>query len=108
MKDEKIGEGGAGEKYGHVPGHQYDDVDVTIYLLGAGGYRVDVAHTAGSAQGYDEEHERTEVSGWGDDIAAAVAEAKDNAIAAGIEQEHLIPALCKARREAEEKSTAAP
>jgi hypothetical protein len=91
----------AGDEYGHVPGHQYHDVDVVISTRG-GKYRCHVVESWGSAQGYDEEHGRREVVGRGDSIRAAVSEARAGADRAGIDAGLASQALLVAADGAEE------
>ena len=97
----KIASACEGKIYGHVPGHQYHDVYVTIFRR-AGGYRCCVAETWGSCQGYDEEHGRREVSGRGESIHGAVEDARRLAENAGIDEEYLTTALSSAEDEAED------
>ena len=85
----------AGVAYGHVPGHQYHDVDVVISERD-GKFRCHVVESWGSAQGYDEEHGRREAIGRGDSISQAVEDARSRAKDAGIECEYLEQALSKA------------
>ena len=86
----------AGTEYGHVPGHQYHDVDVCVSRTPQGGYRVHVVESWGSAQGYDEEHGRREAIGRGDSVEDAAENATDRASRAGIETEYLTQAMSKA------------
>lgn len=94
----------AGTAYGHVPGHQYSDVDVVVSERN-GKYRCHVVQSWGSAQGYDEEHGRREAIGRGDSIRAACDDARQRAHAAGITCEYLEQALSKAEDAAEEATT---
>jgi hypothetical protein len=91
----------AGAAYGHVPGHQYHDVDVVVSERGEK-YRCHVVESWGSAQGYDEEHGRREVIGRGETIHAACRDAESRAKAAGIVSEYFAQALSKAEDAAEE------
>lgn len=91
----------AGKEYGHVPGHQYHDVDVVVSERN-GKYRCHVCEVWGSAQGYDEEHGRREAIGRGDTIREAVMDARSRANDAGIETEYLEQALSNAEDVAEE------
>lgn len=91
----------AGKPYGHVPGHQYHDVDVVVSRKGDK-FRCHVVESWGSAQGYDEEHGRREVIGRGDSIGECVADARDRAGSAGIVCEYLETALSLAEDAAEE------
>lgn len=90
-----------GVAYGHVPGHQYHDVDVVISRKGDN-FRCHVCESWGSAQGYDEEHGRREAIGRGASIRSAVNDARVRAGAAGITCEYLEQALSKAEDAAEE------
>lgn len=93
----------AGAEYGHVPGHQYHDVDVVVSERN-GTYRVHVCESWGSAQGYDEEHGRCEAIGRGDTIRQACDEARRRAKDAGIVCEYLEQAISKAEDAAEEEA----
>jgi hypothetical protein len=87
-----IAEGCSGRQYGHVPGHQYHDVEVGVGSKGSQ-YRAVVLETWGSAQGYDEEHGRRKVAARGTDPRDCLAECVARAHAAGIEGEYLPQAL---------------
>lgn len=89
-----------GTEYGHVPGHNYHDVEVTITEK-AGRWSVRVLETWGSAQGYDEEHGRHEVVGRGDTLAEAERDARELAMAAEIHPEYFVQALSQAAAEAD-------
>ena len=91
-----------GRAYGHVPGHQYHDVDVVVSTR-SDKFRVHVCESWGSAQGYDEEHGRREAIGRGDSIRDAIDNARDRAASAGIETEYLEQSLSKAEDAAEEQ-----
>lgn len=91
----------AGLAYGHVPGHQYHDVDVVVSSRGEK-YRCHVCESWGSAQGYDEEHGRREVIGRGDSIRSAVGDARSRARDAGIVCEYMEQAMSLAEDTAEE------
>lgn len=97
----KIAESCVGKPYGHVPGHQYHDVE-TLISAKSGRYRVHVVESWGSAQGYDEEHGRREVIGRGDCLRDAIDDAGDAAKTAGMDESYLIQSLHKAMDEAEE------
>lgn len=99
--------GSAGKAYGHVPGHQYHDVDVTVRQSRNGRWAVDVIETWGSAQGYDEEHGRKTVVGRGDSIAEAVRDARDRALSVDIEREYMEAAIAEAEEAAIESSAVA-
>lgn len=92
----------AGTPYGHVPGHRYSDVDVTISRARNGSIRVHVVESWGSAQGYDEEHGRREVVGRGPDISSACRDAESRAAKVGVDAGHLATAMSRAEDEAEE------
>ena len=96
-----------GTEYGHVPGHQYHDVDVTIVRTRKGKWTVEIFETWGSAQGYDEEHGRKKVIGRGDDLNDAVSDARTKAHEADIEREYMTQALSCAEAEAAEEAEAA-
>ena len=103
-----------GEKYGHVPGHNYHDVDVVISQSRDGKFRCHIVESWGSAQGnYDQEHGRIEATGRGETIEAAANEAKEAHIAiaghlieleAGMETSYLAQAVAKAIDEATEEA----
>jgi hypothetical protein len=100
----KLSSVSVGNEYGHVPGHQYHDVDTVISRKGDK-YRVHVVESWGSCQGYDEEHGRNEVVARGSSISAAVAEAGRRGALAGIVDkgaQYMVQSLGKAEDEAEE------
>lgn len=90
-----------GKEYGHLPGHQYHDVDVVVSERGEK-FRCHVVESWGSAQGYDEEHGRKEAIGRGDTIREACRDALDIARDAGIDCGFLASAVSKAEDLAEE------
>ena len=93
-----------GTPYGHVPGHQYSDVDVVIsHRPGKECFRCHVVQSWGSAQGYDEEHGRHEVIGRGLTVASACSDALQAGQTAGINEQRLIEAITQARDQVEEK-----
>lgn len=92
---EIVAESTVGKEYGHVPGHQYHDVQVGIGKRGAT-YRVVICEVWGSAQGSDEEHGRKKVVARGDDWRTALAEASSRASQAGIEVGYMTQALSEA------------
>jgi len=99
---EELANESAGKAYGHVPSHQYHDVDVVVSRRGDR-YRVHVCESWGSDQGtYDEEHGRREVIGRGSSIVVACHNARERAEAAGIGREYLLQALSQAEDAAEE------
>lgn len=73
--------GDAGAPYGHVPGHQYHDVDVVLRQSRGGGWQMTAKETWGSAQGYDEEHGRHQATGYGDTPVEAARDLRGNAAA---------------------------
>ena len=100
---EELASVSVGKEYGHVPGHQYHDVDVVISRMGDR-YRVHVVESWGSAQGHDEEHGRVEVVARGDSLQEAIREARQRASEAGIVEEgaaYLTRALSAAEDEIE-------
>lgn len=97
----------AGNEYGHVPGHQYHDVDVVISRRGDK-YRCHVVESWGSCQGYDEEHGRREAIGRGESIRECVVDARGRAADAGIVCEYREQALSLAEDAATEAETDAP
>ncbi len=80
---EELSTASEGKAYGHVPGHNYRDVDVVVSKRGDK-YRVHVCESWGSAQGYDEEHGRREAIGRGGSVEEAVSDARRRAGDAGI------------------------
>ena len=72
-----------GTPYGHVPGHNYRDVEITITQT-RGRWTVRALESWGSAQGYDEEHGRKEVIGRGDTLAEAERDCRELAMSAQI------------------------
>ena len=107
----ELGSGSAGSEYGHVPGHQYHDVDVVISCIAyadvnadtSQGTRCHVCESWGSAQGCDEENGRREVVSHGSTISEVVLDARQRAVRRGIEglaSEYLEEALSKAEDEA--------
>lgn len=98
----KLADERAGREYGHVPGHEYLDVDVVISVYRQK-FRCHVVESWGSAQGYDEEHGRREVIGRGESLREVVANATQRAADAGIGIGSLTQALSKAEDTAEER-----
>lgn len=94
-----IAESCKGTPYGHVPGHQYHDVEVTIGQRGEK-YRVEVLETWGSAQGFDQEHGRNKVVAIDGDLDSAVRIANSRAQTAGIREDYMIQALSSAHSDA--------
>ena len=94
----------AGKPYGHVPGHYYHDVDVSIQRKANGRWFVAVLETWGNCQGHDEEHGRCHICGRGNSLDDAQAQAERLAQTAGINQEYLAQALSQAACEAEEQA----
>ncbi len=103
----ELGTASIGAPYNYVPRHQYSDVDVCISRAKNGTYRCHVVASWGSAQGYDEDHGRTEIIGRGDTIREACAEARDRAMDTDMNKNYLAQALSKAEDEAEEAVSAA-
>lgn len=99
--------GRAGKAYGHVPGHQYHDVDVTIRRTRNGNWTVEILETWGSAQGYDEEHGRKRVIGRDDSLAGAVRDARQRAKSAGIGPDYIEEAISAAEDEAAQEAETA-
>jgi hypothetical protein len=99
--------GSAGKAYGHVPGHQYHDVDVTIRRTRNGCWTVEILETWGSAQGYDEEHGRKKVIGRDDSLESAVRDARQRATSADIDPDYTDEAVSEAESEAAEEIEAA-
>jgi len=98
----KLADASKGTEYGHVPGRQYHDVDVTISTRDDK-FRVEVLETWGSAQGYDEEHGRNRIVAIDDDMDTAVRIANARAKAAGIREDYMIQALSSAHADAVDK-----
>lgn len=93
-----------GIPYGHVPGHQYHDVDVVVSQSRDGKFRCHIVESWGSAQGYDQEHGRIEATGRGETIKAAVIEAKEISVEAGMDTSYLAQAVAKAIDQATEEA----
>jgi hypothetical protein len=96
-----------GREYGHVPGHQYHDVNaiLTRRFGPDDKFRCQIVEVWGSAQGFDEEHGRREVVGRGDSIREAIESASLRATAAGIAgeaAEYLVQVLSRVEDDAEE------
>jgi hypothetical protein len=104
----KLADACAGVPYGHVPGHQYHDVDVVISRSRSGRFRCHAVESWGSAQGCRsyQEHGRIEVIGRGDDIREACEDAMDRGQQAGMHVSYLTSALAAAEDEAEEAEEA--
>lgn len=99
-----IGEGCAGKAYGHVPGHQFHDVEVAVALRASDGrFRAAARETLGCSQGRgrDQTNECRDVVGFGDTLAEALAQVQDRASSAGFNTEYLVRAVCRAQDEAE-------
>jgi len=92
-----------GEEYGHVPGHQYHDLDVTITRARSGRWTVKLLETWGSCQGHDEEHGRQTVMACARTLEEAVAEANRRAEVADLHKSYTAQALSCAEAEAAAK-----
>lgn len=88
-----------GNKYGHLPGHTYHDVEVKIKQLGEKS-QVKMKYVWGSAQGCDEEHGRHEIVALGDSLDAVIASAEIKGQALDMPEEYMLPALTKAHSDA--------
>jgi len=105
-RNRKLAEVSVGVPNGHVPGHRYHDVDCEVYA-GAGtavagdGYRVRLTEKWGSAQGYDEEHGRRQVSARGTVLARVMDEASRSAEVAGMDMSWVVQAVSQALDEIE-------
>ena len=93
-----------GTEYGHVPGHQYHDVDTVISQSRDGKFRCHIVETWGSAQGYDEEHGRREATGRGESIQEAAHEAKAIGAEAGMDASYLAQSVSRAIDDATEEA----
>jgi hypothetical protein len=93
----------AGEPYGHVPGHRYHDVDVTITRARSGRWTVTLVETWGSCQGHDEELDRNTVMACARTLEDAVEQAQRRAEAADLHKSYTAQALSCAEAEAAEK-----
>lgn len=98
----KIASTSKGDTYGHVPGHNFHDVDVTIGRSGAK-FRVEISERWGSSQGYDQVHGENRVVAIDEDLDIAVRTANSRARTAGICEEYMIQALSTAHAEAVDK-----
>jgi len=95
----------AGKEYGHVPGHQYHDVKVTIGRTGSkfrSKFRVQVMESWGSCQGLNnlEEAGNRRVVAIEGNLDAAVRIASSRAKEAQITAEYLVQALSCAHSDA--------
>lgn len=88
-----------GKKNGHIPGHQYCDVLVKVEQLGQK-FRVKMIQTWGSAQDYDQENSRHEVSSLGNTLDKVIAAAKAKGRSVGMSEEYIIQALSAAHSDA--------
>ena len=93
----------AGEAYGHVPGHRYHDVDVSITRARSGRWTVTLVETWGSCQGHDEELDRKTVMACARTLEDAVVEANRKAEAADLDKSFTAQALSCAGAEAAAK-----
>lgn len=93
----------AGKEYGHVPGHQYHDLDVTITRARSGRWTIKLLETWGSCQGRDEEHGRQTVMACARKLEDAVAEANRRAEVADLHKSYTVQALSCAEAEAAAK-----
>lgn len=91
----------AGKEYGHVPGHQYHDVKVSIGHRGSK-FRVQVEESWGSCRGVNnlEEAGNSRIVAIDDDLDAAVRIASSRAKEAQIAAEYLVQALSCAHSDA--------
>lgn len=92
-----------GTEYGHVPGHQYHDIDVVISQSRDNRFRCHIVESWGSAQGYDEEHGRREATGRGESIENAASDAKAIGAEAGMDTSYLAQAVALAIDKATEE-----
>ena len=93
----------AGEPYGHVPGHRYHDVDVTITRARSGRWTVTLVETWGSCQGHDEELDRNTVMACARTLEDAVEQAQRRAEAADLHKSYTAQALSCAEAKAAAK-----
>jgi hypothetical protein len=98
MKILKI-QASAGKEYGHVPGHQYHDVDVTLYR-NSKGWQVEIIETWGSAQSYDDELGRKSVFARAADLDETLLTAKHRAVEVGMDKSYVVQALSLAEQKA--------
>ncbi len=97
----------AGKKYGHVPGHNYHDVDVTISRTRPDRWTIEIVETWGGCQGHDEEHGRKTIMARGRTLEATVEEAARRAEAAELDRSYTTQALsCAEAGAAEEEEEA--
>ncbi len=103
MTYHEVAEGTAGTPYGHVPGHQFHDVIVTIsHDRDANKFRAHVLEKWGSDQGYEEIHGSNEVSANDREWQTALLTVEERAREAGIEIPKLVQAIDAASREMED------
>lgn len=96
----KVFEASNRKPYGHVPGHQYHDVDGTLTET-KHGWRCELLETWGSAQVSDEEHGRKLASGRADNPIEAVTAAKIEAREIGMDLQYLAATCAELMSEAE-------
>lgn len=95
----KIAEEEIGVPFGHVPGHQYHDVEAAVMTRGEK-IRVVILETWGSAQGYDEEHGRHKVVAIDTELSLAIQTARERAKEAEVCPEFLVQALSQVESDA--------
>jgi len=88
-----------GYEYGCVPGHQYDDVWVSVSKRGKV-FRAEIKQVWGNNQGFREQHGKIEVSARGYDaqevLEIAMSRAKETTIYSNkLSREYLLQAFCK-------------
>lgn len=96
-----IGISDAGDIYGHVAGHSFDDVHVRIERDSDDGFEVTVNRVWGSSRGsYDEIHGNRECRASGDDLDDVVEEARRLATNLDMPAGYLATALAEAHDDA--------
>lgn len=100
MSHKELASVGFGNAYGHVPGHQYHDVDVVVSSRG-NKFRVHVVESWGQMCS---EYGRREAIGRGDSIRDAIDDARSRAKDCGIDCEYLEQSLSRAEDSAEDEA----
>jgi hypothetical protein len=89
-----------GNRYGHLPGHDYHDVNLAIFhrwhKTKGSRIKVEVLETWGVAERGDEERGRRRVTAIEDTLSAAISGADDQARGTGIHLGYLAEALLSA------------
>jgi hypothetical protein len=98
MKYEVLVKADVGKAYGHVPGHQFHDVNITVSRRQSphSMWKVEIEEVAGSSQGYDEIHHRIKVSARSSSWRDAMRVANARAVTGGVDNGYLVQAISAA------------